>query len=570
MPGRRRVRRPGLVGVAAVILLLGLLAAPSVTKRFAPGCQRAVTLRVVVDPSVQQVVSDRARRLESSHRRVDGACVDVRLRTAPAWAVAGSLTGRRTPPSLRDHVWVPDSSVWVSLVRASAAGEARVSPVNLSVARSPGVLAVVPEAAQALGSSGARPGWGTLLGAAGSSGAAPAMRVGMPDPTRSSSGLTSLVSLEQAAAAGAPSWTNLDRAVLLMGLRRTAAADDTDPAAMLAAGVAAFPATEQNVWALNSAADSPRVVAVYPEEGAPAADFPYAVLRVPWASPETSAAADLLRDELAGAGSEALLSRHGLRAPSGRAGAFATPRLGLRPDTQPRLPTPDAATLARTLAIWKVAGQQGRVLAAVDVSGSMGFPVPGTDRTRMEVARAAGAEVVRLFDRRSELGVWVFSTRLDGARDHRVVLPVGPLGGRVGNRTRMEMVTGELSRLQPIVGGGTGLHDTALAAFREANATYRPGVLNVVVVLTDGVNDDPGSISRSRLLAAVREEFDPRRPVVFFTFGYGTRSDGAVLGDLAKLTGGRFYLSRDPTSIRAAFLDALLASAKLAPAGSQR
>ena len=46
-----------------------------------------------------------------------------------------------------------------------------------------------------------------------------------------------------------------------------------------------------------------------------------------------------------------------------------------------------------------------------------------------------------------------------------------------------------------LTGGGTGLYDTALAAYRTALRNYDPHYSNAVVLMTDGRNEDPGSIS---------------------------------------------------------------------------
>src|SRR3546814_12873925 len=61
------------------------------------------------------------------------------------------------------------------------------------------------------------------------------------------------------------------------------------------------------------------------------------------------------------------------------------------------------------------------------------------------------------------------------------------------------------------LGGGTGLYDTTLAAFRSAQKDYDPDYFNAVVLLSDGANDDPGSMRQADLLKALRDEADPER-----------------------------------------------------------
>jgi len=71
----------------------------------------------------------------------------------------------------------------------------------------------------------------------------------------------------------------------------------------------------------------------------------------------------------------------------------------------------------------------------------------------------------------------------------------------------------------------------------------------VVVLITDGANDGPASVTRDTLLAAVRKEYDPVRPVHLITVGDRDESGVSRAGGPADVMQGRFHASTDPADI---------------------
>ncbi len=106
--------------------------------------------------------------------------------------------------------------------------------------------------------------------------------------------------------------------------------------------------------------------------------------------------------------------------------------------------------------------------------------------------------------------------------------------------------------------GGTGLYDTALAAYSEAVKSYRPHYSNAVVLMTDGRNDDPGSIGLDQLLERLRELRDPDRPVRIVGIAISQDADLASLERMAHATGGDAYLAAQPQDILGVFARAVL------------
>jgi secreted protein with Ig-like and vWFA domain len=89
-------------------------------------------------------------------------------------------------------------------------------------------------------------------------------------------------------------------------------------------------------------------------------------------------------------------------------------------------------------------------------------------------------------------------------------------------------------------------------------ASYAPGRVNSVILLTDGRNEDANGISLEHLLARIAALKDPNKPVVIVTVGMGRGVDTAALMAVSAVTGGKTYVAQDPQDIRQVFIDALL------------
>jgi Ca-activated chloride channel homolog len=97
--------------------------------------------------------------------------------------------------------------------------------------------------------------------------------------------------------------------------------------------------------------------------------------------------------------------------------------------------------------------------------------------------------------------------------------------------------------------GDTGLYDTTLAAFQTVKRAYAPGRLNIVVLLTDGINDDPGGgISKPELLSRLKAE-QGNQKVAIITIAFGANADVTALRQISQATGGIPYVVRDPRQI---------------------
>jgi Ca-activated chloride channel homolog len=207
---------------------------------------------------------------------------------------------------------------------------------------------------------------------------------------------------------------------------------------------------------------------------------------------------------------------------------------------------------------WAAASRDSRTLVLIDVSGSMGDPA-GNGQSKIQLTLAASVTALGfLLPDTSDLGLWIFSKNLTPTSDWQELVPVGPLGGRIGPLSRRDALRQAVTTIPARVNGNTGLYNTALAAYQQANASYDPNKSNSVVLLTDGQNVDPGGIDLPTLLAKLRALRNPAKPVQILTMGIGNQADTSALRQISDATGGLSYTVQNPADIKGVFLDAIL------------
>ncbi|WP_052720038.1 MULTISPECIES: substrate-binding and VWA domain-containing protein [Actinoplanes] len=459
-----------------------------------------------VAPSVTDPVREVAERLAGRT-----PCLEIDVVARESSDVLRTLGGAAP------DVWVPESTLW--LRRARAAGAFQVPAEGVPVATTPVVLAVDRRAAGRV----PRSGWAGLVGAA-----KPPLRVALPDPATSPLGFATLVGVRRLAGS--------DAATTAAMMRRLA--PDTIP--VTGETVPAPDATTAVVSTEQQVKQATGQTAVYPSAALPGPDYPYAVLTSD--APARAKATALLRALLADEGAAAVTA-HGLRAPDG--------------DTPVGLPAEqDSEDL---LNAWGGVHISARMLAVFDISGSMESAVPGSADTRLSATVKAAQGGAKLLLGTTELGVWEFSTDLDGGRDYREIVPVGPVG------PRRSAIVAELGRMRVEPAGRTGLYDTTLAAYKNATRNWTAGRINMVLILTDGTDDNASGISRAALLRQLGELADRRRPVPILFIGVGPEIDAGELRQIAGATGGRVALTAKPSGIRDIFYTALAEFSCLPP-----
>jgi hypothetical protein len=532
-PSARRPAFPVLIAAAVVAALLAV----GLVWWLVSGddCESRETVALAVAPELESVA---AELLADPVELPDDVCVVAEVKAQEPLQTVGDL-GALEADALPD-VWVPDSSLWVA-----RAGDAPLEPVG-SVATSPVVLGTSREAVDSLGWADAAPGWGEALTGE--------QALAVPDLATSAEGLAALSAVRSALGGDEDADNAVVQAVL---------AAQRGPAVSAADGLAAgrdggadaplVPVSEQEVYATNAGAEDSALVAVYPSGGSPSLDYP--VVRV--GSPSgaaASAVAATVRTLTSDAARTAALEA-GFRDRDGAAPADAE-RSGIQEAAPTALPL-DPAGVQALLGRLSSLASPSRILAVFDVSTSMEAPVGSG--TRATLARDAAKATLSLVPGDYALGLWVFAYRLEEDRDWAELVPTRELDADADGRPQRDVLDGELDSIPDRLSrGGTGLHDTTLAAVRAARDDYDPAAVNSVLVLTDGTNeDDDAGLQLDRLLDTLREEADPDRPVKVIGVALGPDADLGALERIAEVTAGAAYSAVDPADLQTVLFDAL-------------
>jgi len=521
-------------------------------------CTGQLTLTVHADRVVAPALRAAADRLRSDSAAADGNCISAVVHDRDPAIVATQLYRAASTEAEADvpDVWVADSSLWLNVMRAREQTRSAVPATGVSLAASPVVVAMTRPVAVGLGK--ARFGWAQLLDRL--SGRRPLV-VGMPDPASAATGIAALHGLSGALTqrkAPPRMWTATWRALAVNTAPSVGELIRRVPAVPARPGLQAFPADEAAVWRFNRGRPQVPLVAGYPAEGALRLDYPYVVLPGSAAIPAKSEAArTLLREATSPRGNGDLFAA-GLRLPDGTPGRQFDAVPGVDRRVPRLLGDPPAAHSTSLIRQWTFANLNARSLVLIDVSGSMAQRVPGTrNTTRMQLTITAAREGLGLFEDDTVLGLWAFSTELTPGTDYQELIPLGKLSERLGNGTRRSETTAALDRLHPKPGGATGLYDSIRAAHRTVRATYDPTRVNSIVVLTDGLNEDPKSITLAQLVKELRAAANPKRPIPVITVALGPDVDMRPLRLVAQVTGGATYQAKDPRQISQVFFDAI-------------
>lgn len=576
--GRRRGIAPWLV-VALVAVLVGAGVTAGYVRLIRPACTGTASATIVASPATASILEDLSLQWAKGEPNIDGTCASVQITAKDSAEMAIALQNPWDPKvnGPAPDAWVPQSTAWVRRAAVDSDAERMMPDRQPSIARSPAVLAMPKPMAEKLGWPNQPITWQTVIdNATGrmnwSSHGQPdwgPFKLGMTDPARSTAGLLALTAMldrnddEEISAAEMENLFRLNQAIEVRAARTAdilneyARRSAESPEAGLAY-ISAFPALEQEVLDHNLTNPRAPLVAIYPEQSIIEADHPFLVLEAEWSTDQAKQVAALFRDYVRGhEGGQRLLDA-GFRDPNRVPGRDLTVQNGVAPEitAMPRAALlPDSVT--RTITTWTGLNRASNVLLVLDVSGSMADVVPGAGGTRMDLAKRAAREALALFSDDDRVGLWVFSTGQRGSTDYREVVSLGPLGDVVNGQTRKARLTSGINGLRAV--GGTGLYDTVAAAQKFMLDKYQPDAVNLVVVMTDGKNEDStGGLSYEQLLQQLEQNnADPARRVPVTTVGFGTAADYPTLQEIARVTGGLAFESRESFDITQVLITAI-------------
>ncbi|MEU6444974.1 substrate-binding and VWA domain-containing protein [Streptomyces sp. NPDC047046] len=565
---RPRSRGRGRTVALATVLVVAVVAGAGIAVRsglipLGGSCaDDAIDLRVSASPDIAPALREAADYAKEHKVTSDGNCLDVQVAAEDSSKVAERVKAGKDPGF---QAWVPDASMWVDQAN-SGGNSSRVSPTG-AIASTPVAVGMTEKAAKALGWPKKTYSWARLA-AAGSQG--DSLRLGSADPARSATGLLALTevagqagkaeggSAQVAAAAKILAERTVDSDTQLLD---TLARDDSGAESGNPKRNDALILTEQRAYTRNKESDR-ALDLFYPEGGSPALDYPYVIPDNTELSTEQSRAAVRFMTFLKESRGQRLLRAAGFRPEGGEADEGVAKAAGARepqPYTSPTAEPPSAKALQETRGMWTITVQSARLLVVVDASPSMAEPVPGRGQSRMDVTKASLLQALAQFTPADDIGLWEFSTRLDKNRDYRELVPTDRLGARKGaGATQRDKLTAAFGSLQPQAGGATGLYDTTLAAYRQASENYAPDKFNAVVLLTDGTNEDPGSLTRGALLTRLRELTDPAHPLPLVGIAVGPEAVGDDVKAIGSATGGSGFKVDDPAQIHEVINNAIV------------
>ncbi|WP_067435288.1 substrate-binding domain-containing protein [Nocardioides jensenii] len=522
-------RRPLWIGlIVLALLLVAVMVWRGVTDSGEEaGCDDGVAkARLAASPDIAPALEQVARGLAE-----ESPCVSLAVETVPADEVVNQLTaGSGDAPDL----WVPDSDVWARQLAENGVSAETVMP---AIAASPVVLvggpaADAPESWLVAASSG-------LLA--------------MQNPLESTPSALALVAVraerEKSGASVGQLTSGLVSAAQHYGEGETDRSSAEALSALTASSKRVVPVSEQQF--LQALLENRSLSAMVPATGPLMQRYP--LLGLPGRSEESGAVLAQFVDFLQRPQGSTLLTDHGFRP------ADETPLPGERGvGAVDALKAPSAEDVEEDLRSWQVLAVPSSMLVVLDASGSMDFETGSG--TRMQLAADAAKRALGAFPGNARIGMWLFSVDQGGPGvDHRVMEPLRRLDATTGAGTQREALGGAINEALGLTQGGTGLYDTTLAAYRNAMKHYDDDYFNSVVLMTDGANDDPGSIALTDLLTTLRAEVDAAKPVRIIAIGISKDADMGALKKIAAATGGQAFAARDPRGIIQVMSQALLA-----------
>ncbi|MEZ5138857.1 MAG: extracellular solute-binding protein [Acidimicrobiales bacterium] len=301
------------------------------------------------------------------------------------------------------------------------------------------------------------------------------------------------------------------------------------------------------------------LVAIYPKEGTLYSDSPLYVLGAEWVSDTERAGAEAFIDFVGQPEAQRKVLDYGFRPanPDVAVGAPIVAANGVDPDQPSKLlQVPSPKVMVELLDAWREQRKGARVLLVLDVSGSMADPADPDDPngdTKLDLAKRAAIDALDEFTSRDEVGLRVFTTNLgpDQDQDFSDLLSVQPMS------TNREKLRTQIGAQLPL--NATPLYGVTQSSFEDMADSYDPKLINAVVLLTDGVNDDGDTSDDDdqlrELLTTLQSSTSGENatPVRVLTIAYGKTADFGTLERIAQASNAAAYDASNPATIAKVF-----------------
>ncbi|WP_082965529.1 VWA domain-containing protein [Gordonia sp. 852002-51296_SCH5728562-b] len=518
-----------LWSAAALLLVVAIVGGIAIWKSgIVGGCGDRTSVSIAADPAIRDAVADATSKMSSD------SCYDYTVTAVAGADVPGLLTSGDKAPDL----WVPDSTQQARRVTTQV--RRQLDTVSPSIAATPVVVAGTQV--------GKLSNWVDVMKLDG-------LRAGNPIDT--STGDAPIVGALAEVDAGKLTNDDLIEAMTVLAVQQNNArlVNDNEGTRLNLANTSTTPVvtTEQQLTLFTRTHPGSKLKSSIPEDGTVMLDYPL-INTAPESRAETAtAAAKELADALTAGDGASSVTDAGFRKPGDNKGLTV-------------LQLKDPSQVDKALRQWQVLGVPIRTLVVEDTSGSMAEKDGG--ETRAQLTIDASLTGLKLFPNNTEIGGWAFGVDKGGpGQDWKELSPIRRLDAQAsgGGTHRDELSAAVKAGLAPSeLGGGTGLYDTTLAAFKKVQDSYDPNYSNSVIILTDGQNEDPNSISLQQLLSRLKQLEDPARPVLVLTIGISEDADTDALKQIAEATGGSSYVAKTAGDIQTVFVDAIRARVQAA------
>ncbi|GAA4579050.1 substrate-binding and VWA domain-containing protein [Planotetraspora phitsanulokensis] len=555
---RQAMWRGSVSSVAVVAVLAGAVYAVVDKSGGACSARDPIIVSVASAVDVAPPVMEAADGFNASNAGVDGRCVRVQVAEQPPAPVLRTLIGERAGVlSSRPDGWVADSSAWVRLARKQGARD--LADGETVVATSPLVFATTRALARKFAAGRTAMSWNMVFPATVHGRLQPTEDepdiVRIPDPSTSGAGIATVAAARDLVGTGEQADKDLTAFV-----RMAQAGSAPDYRSTLAAvgdsGLWSRPVAivpEQTVWAHNRDVTIEPVAALQPTEGTIDLDYPYVVTA---ADGDRAEGSRLFAQWLRTPAVQEEMRHDGFRTADGQEPPYwpGTDIPVEQPKPRPSI-TPEV--IDEALDAWSRLAPPSRILVLTDASKETAEPIREGGSTRHDVAVEAATVGLQLFPDGTDLGLWEFARDLDGDRDERELVSLGPItepaSGQEIRRTEL------LRRVQATTASAhrsSSLYDAILQGFRSVSEGYDPLMNNSLLLLTAG-HDDGKGVSRERLVETLREEWNPDRPVQVIVVAFGEGADQGALNEIVSVTNGQLYVAREPGQIIDVFVSAL-------------
>ncbi len=606
-PRRRAARPPLLRLLAAAIAVLAIAASCSKTSDVSEAdefgvadCNPSdcVVVDVAASPEKIDLLTELAKTFNGSQTKVGDMRVVVQVKSKASGGAMQLLADGWTDEEAegpRPVIWSPAASSWGAILdqKLSTAGKPAMANQGTPFMNTPLVIAMPKPMAEAIGWPDTELGWSDILAltenpegwaAYGHPEWGP-FRLGKTNPNFSTSGLHALIAQNYAAVGTTDNLSNeelarpdvvefgrsIESAVVHYGdttltfMNNWYRADQRGNPYTYASAVAV---EEKSVIDYNTGnpdgvlqqGEEPRppripLVAIYPKEGTLFSDNPFFVLDADWVSQTEKDGAKAFQDFVQQPENQQKVLQFNFRPgnPTVAIGAPITTQNGVDPaQPQTTMQVPAPPVMVALLEQWNLNRKGARVLLVIDISGSMGDEVLA-GQTKLDLAKRAAIDSLDQFKPEDLVGLTVFSTGLGpGGGDIAVdVLPIAPIS------TQREQLQVEINSLLPT--NGTPLYEIAQQSMQSMIESYDPTLINAVVLLTDGRNEDGQASDDQRQLAELlkflqeQTQGENARPVRLFTIAYGADADLNVLKQMSEASSGAAYNASDPKTINKVF-----------------